>query len=228
MGDLGELAALVRVEVDVVDVERGSDKASRRNTVTDRVRVGESRRGVPAEVAEVVELEVDANLVVLESDERESKARVAIEPELEGDIERVLRGAHERLVGRVGLAAGTVVVAVLATLDEKICELGDIANHLGIAGLLARLLRELIPDLEPVTIVLIDTLATDLELDVLDKIVADPVEPAELGTRAVRREELNLGERGLEVDAVDQVAVALDRACNLAAEAGRAVKGVLN
>ena len=44
MGDLGELAALVRVEVDVVDVERRRDEASRRDTVTDRVDVGERRR----------------------------------------------------------------------------------------------------------------------------------------------------------------------------------------
>ena len=90
MGDLRELAALVRVEVDVIDVEGRSDEASRRNTVADRVRVGESGRGVPAEVAEVVELEVDANLVVLERNEREREARVAVEPELERDVERVL------------------------------------------------------------------------------------------------------------------------------------------
>ena len=51
MGDLRELAALVRVEVDVVHVEGRSDEAGRRNTVADRVRVGESGRGVPAEVA---------------------------------------------------------------------------------------------------------------------------------------------------------------------------------
>ena len=75
---------------------------------------------------------------------------------------------------------------------------------------------------------LVNALATDLKLNVLDQVVADPVEPAELGTRAVSREECDLGESRLEVDAVDQVAVALDRACNLATEAGRAVEGVLN
>ena len=116
MADLGELAALVRVEVDVVHVEGRGDEASGRHTVADRVRVGELRRLVEAEVAEVVELEVDADLVVLEGNEREGKARVAVEPELERDVERVLGGAHEELVGRVGLAAGAVVVAVLATL----------------------------------------------------------------------------------------------------------------
>jgi len=82
---------------------------------------------------------------------------------------------------------------------------------------------------EPIAIVLVDALATDLNLNVLDKIVANPVEPAELGTRAVRdRAELYGGERGLEVDTVDKVTVALDRARNLLAEARGAVEGVLN
>ena len=58
--------------------------------------------------------------------------------------------------------------------------------------------------------------------------MTDPVEPAELGTAAVRRGESDGGERGLEVDAVDQVAVALDRARYLVAEAGVAVEGILD
>ena len=166
--------------------------------------------------------------MVLERNEREREARIAVEPELERDVERVLWGTLERLVGRVGLAAGTVVVAVLSTLNKEIRELGDIANHLGIARLLSRLLRELIPDLEPVTVVLVNALAANLELDVANKVVTDPVEPAELGTRAVRREKRNLRERGLEVDAVDEVTIALNGARHLAAEAGRPVEGVLN
>ena len=94
VGDLGELAALVRVKVDVVNVERGGDKVVVVDAVTNRVEVRRDLgRDVPAEVADVVELEVDADLVVLEGDERERKARVAAEPELEGDVERVLRGA---------------------------------------------------------------------------------------------------------------------------------------
>jgi len=59
------------------------------------VDVGNKGCLVVAEVVDRVELEVDADLVVLESDERKSKARVAVEPELEGDVECVLRRAHE-------------------------------------------------------------------------------------------------------------------------------------
>ena len=181
VGDLGELAALIRVEVDVVDVEGRSDEASRRDTVADRVRVAELRGDVPAHIADVLEVEVDAHLVVLERDQRERQARVAVEPELERDVQGVLRGALEALRARVRLAARAAVVAVLAALREQVRQLGRVANHLGIAGLLARLLRELVPDLEPVAIVLVDALAADLELDALDELVTSPVEPAELG-----------------------------------------------
>ena len=107
--DLGELAALVRVKVDVVNVERRGDKVGRVDAVTDRVGVGR--------------------------------------------------------------------------------ELGDVANHLRVAGLLASLLRELIPDVQPLAIVLVDALAADLEFNPVNEVVANPVEPAELGTRAVRRQQ---------------------------------------
>jgi len=104
VGDLGELAALVRVEVDVVDVEGRGDEVGVVDAVADRVRVGQLRGRLPAEVLEVVEDQVDTDLVVLEGDQRERKTRVAAEPKLERDVERVLRRALADLVGRVRLA----------------------------------------------------------------------------------------------------------------------------
>ena len=229
MGDLGELATLVRVEVDVVHIQRRGLEVGRRDAVADRVEVARELRGdVPAEVAEIVELEVDADLVVLERDERERQARVAAEPELERDVQRVRRRAVEHELRRVRLAARAVIVARLTALDEEVRQGRHVANHLGVAGLLARLLRELVPDLEPVAIVLVDALAADLDLDGLDKVVTDPVEPTELRTRAVRRLERDRRERGLEVDTVDQIAVALDRARDALAEARGAIERVLN
>jgi len=226
VGDLGEAAALIRVEVDVIYVEGGADEAAGGDAVTDQV--SRAARQVPDEVVDAVELEVDLDLVVLERDERERQARVAVEPELERDVERVLRRAAEHLRGGVGLALGAVIVAALAALREQVDELGDVANHVGVARLLARLLGELIPDLEPVAVVLVDLLSADLELDVVDQVVTNPVEPAELGARAVRSGQRDRGERRLEVDAVDQVAVAADRARYLLAEVGRAVEGLLD
>jgi len=225
---LGELATLIRVKVDVVHVERSSHQAGSGHTVADGVSGGEGRGGVKAEVAEVVELQVDTHLVVLEGNQRESQPRVTVEPELERNVESVLRGAHQMLGGSVGLPAGAVVVAVLTTLNQEVHELRNVTHHLGVPSLLARLLGELIPDLEPVTVVFVNALSTNLKLHVVDQVVPNPVEPAELGTRTVAAEKSHLGESGLEVDAVDQVTVALDSASHLATEAGRPVEGVLN
>ena len=225
---LGELTTLIRVEVDVVDIEGSGNQVGVGNTITDGVGVGELRRGVPAEVTEIVEDQVDTNFVVLESDQGESKTRVAAEPELEGDVESVLRGALADLVGGVGLTSGTVVVAVLTTLSDQVGQLRDVTNHLGITGLLASLLGEFVPDVEPLAIVLIDTLTTDLELNLLHEVVADPVEPSELGTRTVAGGDGHLRESGLEVHTVDQVTVTLDRAGYSLAEARGTVERVLD
>ena len=228
MADLGELATLVRVEVDVVDVEGRGDQVAGRDAVADYVDVGVLRGRLEAEIAEIVEDQVDADLVVLEGDQRQGQARVAAEPELERDVERVLRGTVADLVRGVRLATRAVVVAGLAALDDQVRELRDVANHLGIAGLLASLLRELVPHVEPLAVVLVDTLAADLELDLLDQVVASPVEPAELGTRAVRGQQLDLRQCGLEIHTVDQVTVTLDRARDRLAETRGTVERVLN
>jgi len=181
--DLGEAAALIRVEVDVVDVQGRGDQAGLGNAVADGVRVGARAGEVPAEVLELLELEPDLDLVVLEGNQRQGQARVAVEPELEGDVQRVLRRALRDLGRRVGLRVGDALgIAVLAALDQQVHERGHVAHHVGIARLLAGLLRELVPDLEPVTVVLVDLLTADLNVHVVDQVVADPVEPAELGT----------------------------------------------
>jgi len=222
--DLGEAAALIRVEVDVVDIERRRDKTRR-----GEVGVRAARRGVvPAEVRELVELEPDLDLVVLERDKRERKTRVAVEPELERDIERRLGGAAADLRRRVGLTRGAGAVAVNTRLHEEVDELGHIAYHLGVAALFARILREFIPDLEPVTVVLINLLSTDLDVDVVDKIVTDPVEPAELRARRIRRRKFDLRKRRLEVNAVNEIAVTGDRALHLLAEVRRTVERLFN
>jgi len=81
---------------------------------------------------------------------------------------------------------------------------------------------------EPVAVVLVNALATDLELNIVDEVVTDPVEPAELGASAVIRSEGNLGESRLEVDAADQITIALNGACHALTEVGGTIERVLN
>ena len=226
--DLGELATLIRVEVDVVHIERGGNQVGVGDAVTDGVGVGELGSGLPAEVTEIVEDQVDTHFVVLESDQRESKTRVAAEPELEGDIESVFRGALADLVGRVGLASSAVIVAILTTLGDQVGELGNVTHHLGIASLLTRLLGQFVPDVEPLTIVLVNALTTDLELNFLDQVVTRPVQPAELSTRTVRSSDSYLRESRLEIHTINQITVTLNRASYGLAKARGTVERVLN
>jgi len=228
--DLGEAAALIRVQVDVVNIQGRRDQARGADTVTDGVQVRAASGGViKAQVGELLKLQPDLDLVVLEGNQGQRKTRVAAEPELQRNVQSVLRGARGNLVEGVGLRvvrAGSV--AALATLDEQVDELRHVANHLGITGLLARLLGELVPDVEPVTIVLVNLLATNLNIHVVDQVVTDPVEPAELGARAIRGRKGHLGESGLEVDTVDQVTITGDGALDLLAKVGSAREGLLN
>ena len=104
----------------------------------------------------------------------------------------------------------------------------NVTYHLGITGLLTRFLGEFVPDVEPLTIMLIDTLTTDLEFNFADKVVANPVEPTELSTRAVRGEELYLREGGLEIHAVDQITVTLNSYSDLLTETRRTIERIFN
>ena len=229
VGDLGELTTLISIEVDVVNEERGSNETSSVNTVTDNMGVaGVLGSIVPAEVAEVVELEVDTDLVVLEGDEGEGETRVAAEPELERDVESVLRGTVLELLRGVGDTITTVTVTRDTTLNDHVGELGDVTNHLGVTGLLTGLLGELVPDVEPVTIMLVNALTTNLELNGLDEEVTNPVEPTELSTRTVGGEEGDLGESGLEVHTVDQITVTLDGTGDLLTPVRGTIERVLN
>ena len=161
------------------------------------------RSVVPAEVTEVVEFEVDTNFVVLESNERESKTSIAVEPELERDVESVFRGALCNFIGGVRDERTAVGFAIITTLDEDVDELGNVTNHLCVTSLLTGFLGEFIPNVEPVTVVLVNALTTDFEFNGLDEVVTGPVEPTELSTRTISRLEGDLGEDSLEVHTVD-------------------------
>jgi hypothetical protein len=229
VGHLSELTTFIGIQVDVVYVEGCSHQTLGTNTVTDNVGVGGVLGGkVPAEVTEVVELEVDTHFVVLECDQGESQTRVTVEPELEGDVESVFRGALLDFIRGVGDTSTAVGVAGFTTLYEHIHQVGDVTNHLGVTGLLTRFLGEFIPDLEPVTIVLINTLTTDFNFNVFNEVVTGPVEPTELSSRAIRGLEGHLGEGGLEVHTVDQITVTLDGTGDLLAEVGGSVERIFN
>ena len=262
VGDLREAAALLRVEVDVVDVERARNEALVGDVLEHLLRRGRARRARDLDVdkvLEVLELDVDLDLVVLESNEREREARVAIEPELERDVERLLRdavraagvgtavrgdnrvraenaivaevrkrGVEARKLGRrVGIDLRGARAARARDVDERTA---IAVHHVEVAELLARGQRELIPHVEPLTVVLVDLLATDLNVDVVDHVLAEVRHPRELDIARVAAENtrVDLGERDLDVDTRDKVAVTRDRALHTLAEVADTVERLLD
>ena len=212
--DLGEAATFVRVEVDVVDVERSVLEVRVKHR-RDRVLVRTTNN---VALSSASEFNVDDYFVVLESNERESETRVAAEEELERNVERRL-GLFNRArsnTRRDGVRRRTFVRFVRRERER-------VTNHTLVTSLEARGEREFVEDFEPVTIVEVNTLTTDLEFNRVDEEVTERVDPAERSTRDRYR-----GDIDLEVDTVDEITVARDRAADALAEVSRAVESLLN
>ena len=253
--DLREAAALLRVEVDVVDVERARNEALLGDVAEDHGGLGGDNVD---EVLEVLELNVDLDLVVLEGDQGEREAGVAVEPELEGDVERLLRDAalDSRCCTRdnpgvhdVGTKDAIIALAgdlrVVAGEDRGIrgvdlrnagravgagvkLNTAIAVNHVEVRKLLARGERELIPDVEPLTIVLVDLLAANLDVHVVDHVLAEVGDPGEGVTGRVEDGGVDRGEGDLDVDARDEIAVTGDRALNALAEVANTVESLFD
>jgi len=220
---LGEPATLLRVEVHVVNPQRRG-----REGLDGRRRRRRANQLVVRAVDPLLELDVDAHLVVLERDERDRQAGVAAEPELEGDVQRLRRRARARgaRVRQLRARARRIELVALAVLHQH--EVVRVADHVVKRLDRARVLRELRPDLHPVAVLAVNALAADLELDRLDEAVADVVEPAEAVQLGRDRDQVDRGEHNLDVRAVHQVRVTVDDGRHALVEVRLAVERHLN
>ena len=212
--DLSEAATFVSVEVDVVDVER--------SVLEVRVKHRRDRRLVRTTnnvaLSSASEFNVNDDFVVLESNERESETRVAAEEELEGNVERRL-GLFDRARSNTRRDGGRRRAFVRFRRRER----ERVTNHALVTSLEARGKREFVEDFEPVTIVEVNTLTTDLEFNRVDEEVTERIDPTERSTRNRYRRDIDL-----EVDTVNEITVARNRAAYALAEVGRAVESLLN
>tara|TARA_Y100000389_G_scaffold193836_1_gene223084 strand:+ start:597 stop:1205 length:609 start_codon:yes stop_codon:yes gene_type:complete len=174
VGVLGHLSALIGIKEDVINVEGGSNKGllvSLRNLPA-RSEVGDG----PEALADGSEVEVDLDLVVLESDKGEGKSGVAAEPELKRNVESGLR---ECVTGGAYLGRTTGGGARSVNTGElglgNVGELSGVSYHLVVSALLLGREGHLVPDVHPVTILAIYALASNLYLNLSDELLSNRV-----------------------------------------------------
>ena len=149
---------------------------------------------------------------------------------MEGDVEGGLResvagGAN---LGRsAGSRAGARDRGKIGV--NHVGKLGGVANHLPVALLLLSRHGELVPDVHPVTVLAVNALATNLNLNLGDDLLTDVVQPAGIDiTNAALQALVNLGKGELEVGAVSKVTITGDGAGYTATEIGLAREGLLD
>ena len=234
VGVLGHLAALVSVEENVVDVEGGSNKGllvSSSDGLGASTSAGGKGLDGPQALTNGAEINVDLHLVVLESNEGEGKARVAAKPEEEGNVEGGLRESLARSTN-LGRSAGSRAGA--RDLGEgrvaDVGKLGGVTNHLVVSAALLLRHGHLVPDVHPVTVLAVNALATNLNLNLSDELLTREIEPTSINTVSAGGHHalVDLRESHLEVGAVAKITVAADGAGDTATEIGLSREGLLD
>jgi hypothetical protein len=188
MGVLGHSAALISVKEDIVNIQRGSnqrlivgnggrDRATNSVLTTRCPRVSVAVQGgdSPQALINRSDIKVDLDLVVLESNKRKGKTRVGAEPELKRNVKGSLR---KSVTGSANLTGSQGVTRGLNIRERRISDegkLSGVTNHLEVSTLLLRGHGELIPDVHPVTILTVDSLTTNLDLNLSNKLLTGEV-----------------------------------------------------
>jgi hypothetical protein len=198
VGVLGHSASLVSVQEHIVNIERSSNQRlivsnGGRNRASNVVLSTGSRASIrvlvavqcgnsPQALINRADIKVDLDLVVLESNQRESQTRVGAEPELEGHVQSGLR---KSVTGSTNLTGSQGVTRGLNIRERRISDegkLGGVTNHLEVSTLLLRSHSELIPDVHPVTILTINSLTTNLDLNLGNKLLTGVIQPTGIDT----------------------------------------------
>jgi hypothetical protein len=231
VGVLGHTPTLIGVEEDVVDVEGGSDEGlvvgggHLNGRAGGAVEAGHS----PQALLNGTDIKVDLDLVVLKSDKGEGQTGVAAEPELKGDIKGGLR---ESVTGSANLARSVSIARTIDVVEGGVSDegqLGSVSDHLEVTALLLGRHGELVPDVHPISVLTVDALATDLNLNLRDELLTGEVKPTGInGAVGVLQRLANLGESNLKVSAVSQITITRDGAGHAATEVSLAVESLLD
>ena len=74
---------------------------------------------------------------------------------------------------------GNVEGGSLSAVETSAGKGNGVSNHVIVSDLVSGLLGELVPDVEPVTIVTVNALSSNLNINSLDESVSNVVDPAE-------------------------------------------------
>jgi hypothetical protein len=229
VGVLSHTSALIGVEEHVVDVERSSDErlvVSRGNLDRTSAQAGHS----PQALLNGADIKVDLDLVVLKSNKGKGQTGVTAEPELKGDIEGSL---GKSIAGSANLTRSVSIARTINVVEGGVGDegqLGSVSDHLEVTALLLGRHGELVPDVHPVTVLTVDALTTDLNLNLRDELLTGEVKPTsvDVATTSVLQSLANLRKSNLKVSAVSQITITRDGAGHAATEVSLAVESLLN
>jgi hypothetical protein len=173
---LGHLASLVGIKEDIVDVKRSGNKGllvSHSNALGTSCAI--HGLNSPQALTNRTEVNVDLNLVVLKSNQRKSKSGVAAKPEKKRHVKSGLRKglARSTHLGRSSSSAGSRHLGKIGVSD--VCKLSGVTNHLVVTSLLLLGKSKLVPDVHPVTVLTVNALTTNLNLNLGNKLLTDEV-----------------------------------------------------
>ena len=230
MGVLSHAPALIGVEEHVVDIERSGNQGLVVGSV--ELLVSASRHDgtdSPQALVDGANVEVDLDFVVLKGDQGKGKTGVTAEPELEWDVEG---GLGESVTRSANLARGVGVARAINISKQgvgDVSQLSGVADHLVITALLFGGHGELAPDVHPVTVLAVNALTTDLNLNLRNQLLTGEIKPAGINAsgRALKTR-ANFGKGHLKVSAVSQVTIAADSAGNTPAKVSLAVESLFD
>jgi hypothetical protein len=235
MGILGHASALISVQEDVVDVERGSDErlvVGGVDTATVGRVAGAAAEGAdsPQALINGANIEVNFDLVILKSDEGKGETWVTAVPELKGDVEGSL---GESIAGSANLTRGVSLAGTIDGIERGISDesqLGSVADHGIVTGLLVNRKSKVVPDVHPVTILAVNALTTDLNLNLRNKLLTGEIEPTSINTvlGSAFHGLVDLGESNLKVSAVSQITITRNSAGYTTTKIGLTVKSLLD
>ena len=162
---LCESSSLIGVQIDVVN-EKSSilnrrDAESIKSSIDANTAAVKRASGGDVALGLGSELKLDFDLVILEGNKGKRQTRVSAKPKLEGDVQ----------------GGG------LSALETSSSKGNSVSNHVIITGFKTRWDGELVPDGKPITILFVNSLTSDLDLDGLDEEVANEIDPSEEGGR---------------------------------------------